>query len=1149
MKLKIILKPFRLALIKKDLIQFLWVSYAFLLVLFIVGIGLESVFYFPAKVKMFVVYSILLIFSLWVMGLGACALFIQTNYLKKYQWSRVAQLMGEKFFPKKDSVINALQLENTMAKSSSTGLSQAFINRVTDSLVRIDHKKTFTDNPRGKITALFLLVIITVGVTGFKDTAGYSVYRWFHPQKDFEAPKPFYLRSSTGDIHLLGGDSTKITVVSSHLQPDTVSLEFTPVTPVNKNSEKIESLLLKAQIDSSGKYTFKLKDINRDYTYEAFVNADHFWQVWKEVRSPEYRIMVTDRPAIKTFTLTLIPPDYSGLEPIIQSGNQASVQGLKGSTVAILFTSNRYLAQAFLKINDAPHPLQVSGKRAEGGFLLEENGIFTIHLYDNRNITNRDPIPYHLEIIPDLYPQLSVYEPHPIIELGDDQIIPVHLDIEDDFGFSNLQIGYEIKRPAYIETDPVISVFKVPDLIPNKPKQTITLDWNLSDLMLMPEDEVHYHFELYDNDQVSGPKKSLSGNFVARLPSLEDLFFGIEKKEEHLIEDMTMNLEDLETIQKELQDLKLDMIKSNDMDWQQQQTMKNILEETKERISEFQEMAEAMESLKDAAEKHQLFTPELMEKFSELNQLVHELISEDLLSNLKNIEDVLENMNPKDMMNAINEMAENMDQIEQELDRFLDILKRIQAEQKVDEVAKRLEQLTEQQDHLDQQLWEMNNDTDPSTFIRNEQSELRIQEEFDHIQSAMKEAAGLTEEFSSSVSEAMEEMAESSLTKKTEKQIENTTSNLNQQQLESSRKSSKSALSGLSQLHEMAMNIQQQFQQETSAEMAEKFQEIMSDVLSLSKSQEDLRKKTAGTPRNSQRVKDLAGHQQILKDQLTQIMTTMMELSKETFAVTPEMGKAMGKTFAEMNESISRLADRNTTSAKNRQDLAMEGLNEAALSIHKSIQQMQSGGSASGYEQFLKQMEQMAGQQQGINNQGMQLALGQMAAGMQQSMMQQMLSQQQGVRKSLQELMEEMAQSGSKGMGDMSGIGQDMDEVIKDLKQKRYNRKTQQRQERILSRMLDSQKSMTQRGKKEERLAETASKIVKLTGPSGLPEDMGQRQTLTSEALNQAMKAGYTQEYVTMIRRYFNALSRSSMLETPSIDISNPAVNKESEND
>ena len=135
----------------------------------------------------------------------------------------------------------------------------------------------------------------------------------------------------------------------------------------------------------------------------------------------------------------------------------------------------------------------------------------------------------------------------------------------------------------------------------------------------------------------------------------------------------------METIQNQLEDIKLDLIKSKDMDWQQQQNIKNILEETKEKIAEFQEMAEAMEALKDAAEKHQLFSPELMEKFSELNQLVHDLISEDLLSNMENIEDIMEQMNPKDMMNAITDMAENIDQIEQELDRFLDILKRIQA--------------------------------------------------------------------------------------------------------------------------------------------------------------------------------------------------------------------------------------------------------------------------------------------------------------------------------------------------------------------------------------------------------------------------------------------------------------------------------------
>ncbi|GIS07393.1 MAG: hypothetical protein CM15mP111_0080 [Hyphomicrobiales bacterium] len=31
--------------------------------------------------------------------------------------------------------------------------------------------------------------------------------------------------------------------------------------------------------------------------------------------------------------------------------------------------------------------------------------------------------------------------------------------------------------------------------------------WELNNLNLMPDDEIHFHFELTDNDNISGPKK------------------------------------------------------------------------------------------------------------------------------------------------------------------------------------------------------------------------------------------------------------------------------------------------------------------------------------------------------------------------------------------------------------------------------------------------------------------------------------------------------------------------------------------------------------------------------------------------------------------------------------------------------------------
>ena len=58
----------------------------------------------------------------------------------------------------------------------------------------------------------------------------------------------------------------------------------------------------------------------------------------------------------------------------------------------------------------------------------------------------------------------------------------------------------------------------------------------------MPEDELHFRFELYDNDVVMGPKKQVSDIFIAKVPSLNDLFSSYEAKEEDIISEAQKNL-------------------------------------------------------------------------------------------------------------------------------------------------------------------------------------------------------------------------------------------------------------------------------------------------------------------------------------------------------------------------------------------------------------------------------------------------------------------------------------------------------------------------------------------------------------------------------------------------------------------------------
>ena len=72
--------------------------------------------------------------------------------------------------------------------------------------------------------------------------------------------------------------------------------------------------------------------------------------------------------------------------------------------------------------------------------------------------------------------------------------------------------------------------------------------------------------------------------------------------------------------------------------------------------------------------------------------------------------------------------------------------------------------------------------------------------------------------------------------------------------------------------------------------------------------------------------------------------------------------------------------------------------------------------------------------------------------------------------------------------------------------------------------MLNSQKSMTQRGFEDERKSKTALQISNTT-PLGLPSDLGQRKSILMEAMDQALSAGFSKEYQHMIQKYFNSLN------------------------
>ena len=122
--------------------------------------------------------------------------------------------------------------------------------------------------------------------------------------------------------------------------------------------------------------------------------------------------------------------------------------------------------------------------------------------------------------------------------------------------------------------------------------------------------------------------------------------------------------------------------------------------------------------------------------------------------------------------------------------------------------------------------------------------------------------------------------------------------------------------------------------------MAKKFRVILRDVLSISKSQELLKNEAKDIPSNSPRKNDLASNQQLLQDQLYKTMNKTMNLSKETFLVTPEMGKSLGVANAQMSTSKIKLAERDAKGSLSNQEQAMAALNKNAKLIIQTINKM-----------------------------------------------------------------------------------------------------------------------------------------------------------------------------------------------------------------
>ncbi|CUT05461.1 DUF4175 family protein, partial [Candidatus Kryptonium thompsonii] len=326
---------------------------------------------------------------------------------------------------------------------------------------------------------------------------------------------------------------------------------------------------------------------------------------------------------------------------------------------------------------------------------------------------------------------------------------------------------------------------------------------------------------------------------------------------------------------------------------------------------------------------------------------------------------------------------------------------------------------------------------------------------------------------------------------------------------------------GLMQMQSGLQSLQQQLMQNQQRQIISKMQKIQKDLLTLSKEQEEIKRETQNSSPGSSKLHDLAREQMDLLSGLNSVASELIELSQKTFAITPDMGREIGSALMNMHRAIESLSTRDNANSSKFQTEAMNSLNKAIIQLGNAMQAMMQGGAGGGLQFLLQQLNQLAMQQLGLNQATQELM--QQLSLQQQAEMARLAAQQELIRKSLQELMKEAELSGNKGriLGDMNKIAEEMKEVISDLESGNLNEETIRKQDRILSRLLDAQRSIHERDFEKQRESRPGQNITRQS-PAELKFEEEKEKIF--QDLLKSIRENYHKDYEALIKKYFELL-------------------------
>jgi len=955
---------------------------------------------------------------------------------------QAASIISTHFTEIQDRLLNVLELaEMSDQKGYSQNLLLASIeNKIVGiRLLPFEAAIKVKDNIKYfSYLALALTLFLTVYFIWpqiIKDGSG----RLFHHSVYYAPAPPFQF--------ILENDSLKVEQGKDYELNLRIEGKYVPKNAYVKiGSNKI---LLERLTPSTFRYTLKNVNNSIDFLFTA-----------DEISSNKYTLSILPAPVVTGFKVEIDVPAYTGESDFVLD-NTGDFTIPCGSNVKWIFTTAN-VETVKLIINDS---LSKNVTRNDNQYFVINRFLNTSYYsvaMANRFINSIEPLKYHVNVIPDLFPGIQAEFIADTSQMGMYYFKGV---VNDDYGFNKLTFNYKISN-----TTDSLSIISVP-INKSVKYQEFYFAFDFSSLK-DESGEVEYYFEVWDNDGIHGPKSSRSAIKSYKLPSSDELDKFRENANKSIAEKLKSSASLSEEIKKDIKKLQESLLNNKNNTWEQTKKLQDIVQKQ----SELEQLLKQL-SLENKQKDSYVNTfsdqdKQLIEKQKQIEELLANLMDDEMKKMMEELKKLMENFDRKNLNNMAEKMKMSYEDLDKQLERNMEMLKRLEVEEKTDNLSKELDKLSKEQDKLSEETSDKKSNNDS---LKNKQEDQ--QKKFDDLMKQYDELEKKNSELKDPMDMKDFEQEKSEINNEFSEGKESLEKN-------DSKKASKSQKNNSQKLQKMSEQMQQMMQEsemQQEGENQENLRQIIDNLEKFSFDEEDLMIHTGKINPSDPNYMNDVQKQKNLMDDFKVIKDSLNALANRTPMLGSEINKQIKKIDKLGSQTLIFYDERNTSQAKTNQQFIMTSANDLALLLGEVLQQMQnqsqqmcSGSKCKKPGSGKPSLSQMKNMQKSIKSQ-MQSMIDDLKKGQGQKNgkeMNEKLGKMVSMQDKFNQMLNNLMQNGNlspEAVKQLKEIKTMVNDVEKDIVNKSITPQTMLRQEQILTRLLEAEKSEQERETENKR--------------------------------------------------------------------------------